>query len=639
MHSIIFLIIIFTLTSKCVIFTVFISYEGREKFEASINNKNHRVAPKRLSLWETAVKVGEKALPMNRHERQLCFTFKYYDKLKQKDASNKVKGLNGVISNLEPTSPTKTTQQNNLFSENEALSSDNVHLGKEEAVKEVKNSKGKSPKKRKRKPSDKAMSSPTSIVPSPGITSSQNEQPVKETKRIRKPKKKDLEALDLKPQELPLQNGETSDFQMNGDVSPTTALKLKIRKVKSPVNPGKANNKRRRPPKETFIIVNDLEKPESNSEDSNTGSSESMELDNNNSKPEVSSTSFTNVEERPKRKKRRKLESSFVTEVPDFEEPKPKEKRKNQRKSKQSKPNAPELNDSKVNEVTSSADVIKKKKLSKQEAIAPVEAVEVEASSIVSSNDSEAGSCKGVANTKKEKVEKEREAVCVVCEQVNDLIFCEGGCYNAFHPDCIGLSTARKGKFICDECTSGIHSCFVCRQTGDVKQCSQPLCAKYYHLECLKGYNCSKNDGERLFCPLHVCLTCVVNKTPISRGRQIRCVRCPTSYHLSGCLVAGCMPITSHLMVCAKHFMPNKNKAHHSHVNVNWCFVCSIGGTLICCESCPAAFHPECISYEGIPEGHFYCKDCTGDKALLYGDIVWVKLGMYRYVINYYSTS
>ena len=85
--------------------------------------------------------------------------------------------------------------------------------------------------------------------------------------------------------------------------------------------------------------------------------------------------------------------------------------------------------------------------------------------------------------------------------------------------------------------------------------------------------------------------------------------------------------------MCSKHFLREKNKAHHTHVNVNWCFVCSIGGTLICCESCPAAFHPECISYEGIPEGHFFCKDCTEGKELLYGEIVWVKLGMYRYGI------
>ena len=104
----------------------------------------------------------------------------------------------------------------------------------------------------------------------------------------------------------------------------------------------------------------------------------------------------------------------------------------------------------------------------------------------------------------------------------------------------------------------------------------------------------------------------------------------PTAYHQAGCVVAGCIPVTPQTMVCAKHFWPTKTKAHHSHVNVNWCFVCSIGGTLICCESCPAAFHPECISYEGIPEGHFFCKDCTEGKSLLYGDIVWVKLGLYR---------
>ncbi|KAL9982434.1 hypothetical protein ACROYT_G004474 [Oculina patagonica] len=238
----------------------------------------------------------------------------------------------------------------------------------------------------------------------------------------------------------------------------------------------------------------------------------------------------------------------------------------------------------------------------------------------------ETGSVKNGANSKKDK-----EAVCIVCEQQENLIFCEGICGNAFHLDCIGLSVVPKGKFVCDECVTGNHCCFVCRQTGNVKQCSQPMCTKHYHEECLKTFKTAKFDGDRFFCPLHFCSTCVTNKSSVARGRMIRCVRCPTAYHLSGCLVAGCIPISSHFMVCAKHFLREKNKAHHTHVNVNWCFVCSIGGTLICCESCPAAFHPECISYEGIPEGHFFCKDCTENKQLLYGDIVWVKLGMYRW--------
>jgi hypothetical protein len=53
------------------------------------------------------------------------------------------------------------------------------------------------------------------------------------------------------------------------------------------------------------------------------------------------------------------------------------------------------------------------------------------------------------------------------------------------------------------------------------------------------------------------------------------------------------------------------------------------GGSLICCESCPAAFHADCVKVKST-EGSFYCGECAAGKRPLYGDIVWVKLGTYR---------
>ncbi|VDN36998.1 unnamed protein product [Dibothriocephalus latus] len=32
--------------------------------------------------------------------------------------------------------------------------------------------------------------------------------------------------------------------------------------------------------------------------------------------------------------------------------------------------------------------------------------------------------------------------------------------------------------------------------------------------------------------------------------------------------------------------------------NVSWCFICSKGGRIICCESCPASFHQECLKLD-----------------------------------------
>lgn len=68
---------------------------------------------------------------------------------------------------------------------------------------------------------------------------------------------------------------------------------------------------------------------------------------------------------------------------------------------------------------------------------------------------------------------------------------------------------------------------------------------------------------------------------------------------------------------------------------LSWCFSAflisflSEGGSLLCCESCPAAFHPDCLNIE-MPDGSWYCNDCRAGKKLHFQDIIWVKLGNYR---------
>ena len=54
------------------------------------------------------------------------------------------------------------------------------------------------------------------------------------------------------------------------------------------------------------------------------------------------------------------------------------------------------------------------------------------------------------------------------------------------------------------------------------------------------------------------------------------------------------------------------------------------GGSLICCERCPASFHMRCLGLEKEPEGSYICIECIDGKTILYGDIVWVKIGTYR---------
>ena len=68
------------------------------------------------------------------------------------------------------------------------------------------------------------------------------------------------------------------------------------------------------------------------------------------------------------------------------------------------------------------------------------------------------------------------------------------------------------------------------------------------------------------------------------------------------------------------------------HYNIDWCISCSDGGSLICCERCPNSFHISCLGVGVEPAGSFLCSECLSGKPILHGDIVWAKMGSYRYL-------
>ncbi|KAM6952434.1 histone-lysine N-methyltransferase, H3 lysine-36 specific isoform 1-T2 [Lycodopsis pacificus] len=228
-----------------------------------------------------------------------------------------------------------------------------------------------------------------------------------------------------------------------------------------------------------------------------------------------------------------------------------------------------------------------------------------------------------------------KENVCQVCERTGDLLVCDGHCYGAFHPQCIGLSVAPKGKFLCRECNAGVHTCFVCKKSGNgVKRCIIPLCGKFYHTDCILAYSATQPHNKGFRCPLHVCLSChITNPLNIcsTKGRLARCLRCPVAYHANdNCMAAGSLVLANNSFLCPNHFTPRKGCKNHEHINVSWCFVCSEGGSLLCCESCPAAFHQECLNIE-MPQGNWFCNDCKSGKRSRIKDILWVKWGRYRW--------
>nr|XP_020496175.1 histone-lysine N-methyltransferase, H3 lysine-36 and H4 lysine-20 specific-like isoform X1 [Labrus bergylta] len=228
-----------------------------------------------------------------------------------------------------------------------------------------------------------------------------------------------------------------------------------------------------------------------------------------------------------------------------------------------------------------------------------------------------------------------KENICQVCEKTGELLLCEGQCCGAFHLACISLAEAPKGKFVCPECKSGIHTCFVCKKRSeDVRRCMIPVCGKFYHGECIASFAPTAPVTRGFRCSIHVCLTCFISNPTspsISKGRLVRCVRCPVAYHANDlCMAAGCVVLSNNSIICPNHFTARRGVKNHEHVNVSWCFVCTEGGSLLCCESCPAAFHRECLKME-MPKGSWYCNDCKAGKKPRYKDILWVKVGRYRW--------
>ncbi|KAK7141092.1 hypothetical protein R3I93_015294 [Phoxinus phoxinus] len=228
-----------------------------------------------------------------------------------------------------------------------------------------------------------------------------------------------------------------------------------------------------------------------------------------------------------------------------------------------------------------------------------------------------------------------KENVCQVCEKTGELLLCEGQCCGAFHLQCIGLTETPKGRFICQECKTGVHTCFVCKKPDkEVRRCMIPVCGKFYHMECILKHSPTIAQNRGFRCSLHVCLSCYITNPAnpgISKGRLTRCVRCPVAYHANDyCMAAGSVPLANNSFLCPNHFTPRKGCKNHEHINVSWCFVCSEGGSLLCCESCPAAFHRECLNID-MPQGSWFCNDCRAGKKPHYKDILWVKVGRFRW--------
>ncbi|XP_031349604.1 uncharacterized protein LOC116175568 isoform X2 [Photinus pyralis] len=221
-------------------------------------------------------------------------------------------------------------------------------------------------------------------------------------------------------------------------------------------------------------------------------------------------------------------------------------------------------------------------------------------------------------------------------------------------------STDEPKVFQCGYCIAKVEPpCFACESDISLKndslrqKCSLFSCGKFYHRKCIKLWpqtqwslisteKHKKSDKllDTFICPCHICHTCTSDDPRAATSRSgkklARCLHCPAAYHTTNyCIPAGTQILSSAQIICPRHFKKHittkKNAKQVRTINTPWCFICSKGGDLICCETCPTSVHTDCLTINLLDDDTFICEDCESGRFPLYDEIVWVKLGKYRW--------
>lgn len=176
--------------------------------------------------------------------------------------------------------------------------------------------------------------------------------------------------------------------------------------------------------------------------------------------------------------------------------------------------------------------------------------------------------------------------------------------------------------------------------------CTRKRCGLIYHSQCLKNWPQAKHIDKfsAFVCPAHDCHTCAARDDEKKEGTLMNCTHCPAVYHYNlACIPAASELLSTTQMICPRHLnlkqkpskKAKKGLPSDAHININWCSYCLQGGQLICCEGCPKAFHQECLMKD-LPEStltheEFLCFACQKGQMPCFNDIVWAKIGAFRW--------
>lgn len=262
-----------------------------------------------------------------------------------------------------------------------------------------------------------------------------------------------------------------------------------------------------------------------------------------------------------------------------------------------------------------------------------------------------------------------KKRVCVACLENNSepTFKCSGKgdskCGGWFHEKCAAHSEQKSEEIrfqcgdsdeiiktgslitnlVCKPCHEGFKNCFACHKpiesSAHSQQCPQLDCRLEFHNNCLKLWpqnQISRGSHKRNNqCPQHTCHTCF-SKDVHNAGPLVKCLKCPSAYHLEvTCLPAGSTVLSHTQIICPRHpsdkeVQRNVRDKNSKPVNIDWCNVCLKSGSLVCCDSCPSAFHPSCIAYEESDD-NYICQECQDGRLPLYNMIVWARVGTYRW--------